>query len=117
LRGWPWHCRDRLPAPISRRQYAKLGPISLRRERRPRCATAKRNQALPLRRAIADLLADPFRGHALHLDLSGFRSYRVKGYRVLYLINGRDACMEIYYVGRRRDVYESFLALLAKNNR
>ena len=70
-----------------------------------------------VRRAIADLLADPFRGHALHVDLSGFRSYRVKGYRVLYQINDRDACVEVYYVGRRRDVYESFQALLAKNNR
>ncbi|MDQ3583389.1 MAG: type II toxin-antitoxin system RelE/ParE family toxin, partial [Pseudomonadota bacterium] len=70
-----------------------------------------------IRRAIADLLADPFRGHALHADLSGFRSYRVKGYRVLYQINDRDACVEVYYVGRRRNVYESFQALLAKNNR
>lgn len=70
-----------------------------------------------IRRAIADLLADPFRGHALHVDLSGFRSYRVKGYRVLYQINDRDACVEVYYVGRRRNVYESFQALLAKNNR
>ncbi len=70
-----------------------------------------------VRRAIADLLADPFRGHPLHLDLSGFRSYRVKGYRVLYPINDRDAVVEVHYVGRRRDVYESFQALLAKNDR
>ncbi|MCA1853284.1 MAG: type II toxin-antitoxin system RelE/ParE family toxin, partial [Beggiatoa sp.] len=70
-----------------------------------------------VRRAIADLLADPFRGHALHFDLSGFRSYRVKGYRVLYQINDRDAFVEIHYLGRRRDIYESLHALLAKNNR
>lgn len=69
-----------------------------------------------VRRAIADLLADPLRGHALHADLSRFRSYRVKGYRVLYQINDRDAVVEVHYVGRRRDVYESFQALLAKND-
>lgn len=68
-----------------------------------------------VRRAIADLLADPLRGYALHADLSGFRSYRVKGYRVLYQFNDRDAVVEVHYVGRRRDVYESFQALLAKN--
>jgi len=39
-----------------------------------------------VRRALADLLADPLRGHELRLDLAGFRSYRVKGYRILYQI-------------------------------
>lgn len=70
-----------------------------------------------VRRAIADLLADPLRGRALQLDLSAFRSYRVKGYRILYQINDLDSFVEIHYVGRRRDVYESFQALLAKEGR
>jgi len=33
---------------------------------------------------------------------------------VLYQINDRDGFLEIYYVGRRRDVYESFQAFLAE---
>lgn len=66
-----------------------------------------------VRQALRDLLDNPLIGHELHLNLSGFRSYRVKGYRVLYQIDDRDGFLEIYYVGRRRDVYESFQAFLA----
>jgi mRNA interferase RelE/StbE len=69
-----------------------------------------------VRRAIADLLADPLLGHELWLDLSGFRSYRARGYHVLYQINDLDAFLEVHYVGRRRDVYESFQAILAEKN-
>jgi mRNA interferase RelE/StbE len=67
-----------------------------------------------VRQAIQDLLANPLLGHELRMDLAGFRSYQVKGYRVLYQINDRDAFLEVYYVGRRRDVYESFQAFLAE---
>ncbi|MGH8522757.1 MAG: type II toxin-antitoxin system RelE family toxin [Gammaproteobacteria bacterium] len=66
-----------------------------------------------VRQALRDLLDNPLIGHELRLNLSGFRSYRVKGYRVLYQIDDRDGFLEIYYVGRRRDVYESFQAFLA----
>ncbi len=67
-----------------------------------------------VRQAIRDLLDNPLIGHELHFDLSGFRSYRVKGYRMLYQINDRNGILEIYYVGRRRDVYESFQAFLTE---
>ncbi len=67
-----------------------------------------------VRQAVRDLLDNPLIGHELRLNLSGFRSYRVKGYRVLYQINDRDGFLEIYYVGRRRDVYESFQVFLAE---
>lgn len=62
-----------------------------------------------VRQAIRDLRDNPLLGHELHL--SAFRSYRVKGYRVLYQVNG---FLEVYYVGRRRDVYESLQAFLAE---
>jgi addiction module RelE/StbE family toxin len=66
-----------------------------------------------IRNAIRDLLANPLRCHELHFELSGFRSYRVKGYRVIYQINDAEGFLDIHYVGRRRDVYESFHSLLS----
>jgi addiction module RelE/StbE family toxin len=51
-----------------------------------------------VRQAVRDLLDNPLIGHELRLNLSGFRSYRVKGYRVLYQINDRNGFLEIYYV-------------------
>jgi mRNA interferase RelE/StbE len=67
-----------------------------------------------VRQAVRDLLDNPLIGHELRLNLSGFRSYRVKGYRVLYQINDRDGFLETYYVGRRRDIYESFQVFLTE---
>ncbi len=67
-----------------------------------------------IRNAIRELLANPLRGHELHFELSGFRSYRVKGYRVIYQINDTEGFLDIHYVGRRRDVYESFQSILAE---
>ena len=67
-----------------------------------------------VRKAIRDLLDNPFLGHELHMELSGFRSYRLKGYRVIYQINDHEGFLDIHYVGRRRDVYESFQSLLAE---
>jgi addiction module RelE/StbE family toxin len=65
-----------------------------------------------IRKGIRDLLEDPLLGHELRFDLSSFRSYRVKSYRILYQHNERENFMEVYYVGHRRDVYESFRSLL-----
>ena len=65
-----------------------------------------------VRNGIRTLLENPLQGHELHLELSGFRSYRIKNYRVLYQINNHESFIEVYFVGHRRDVYESFRALL-----
>lgn len=65
-----------------------------------------------IRDGIRNLLGDPLLGHELRFDLSGFRSFRVKNYRILYQLNEQEGFIEIYYVGHRRDVYESLRALL-----
>lgn len=67
-----------------------------------------------VRQAIRDLLDNPLLGHELRLDLSGFRSYRIKGYRILYQIDDGDGFLAVYYVGRRRNVYEDFRTFLAE---
>jgi mRNA interferase RelE/StbE len=65
-----------------------------------------------VRKGIRTLLENPLLGHELQLDLSGFRSYRIRNYRVVYQINSHENFLEVYFVGHRRDVYESFRALL-----
>ena len=65
-----------------------------------------------IRNGVRTLLENPLQGHELHLELSGFRSYRIKNYRVLYQINHQEGFIEVYFVGHRRNVYESFRALL-----
>ena len=64
------------------------------------------------RDGVPALLENPLEGHELYLELSGFRSYRLRNYRVLYQINDPEHFIEVYFVGHRRDVYESFRALL-----
>lgn len=67
-----------------------------------------------IRTGISDILKDPLLGRELQLELSGFRSLRVRRYRIIYRINEEQSYVEIHYVGPRRDVYESFRDLLAE---
>jgi mRNA interferase RelE/StbE len=67
-----------------------------------------------IKAAIKDLQADPHAGHDLEEELSGFKSFRVKRYRVVYKINEEENTLDIYYAGHRRDVYEQFRLMLAK---
>ena len=65
-----------------------------------------------IRGGMRALLENPLIGHELRLELSGFRSHRIKNYRILYQINDHESFVEVHFVGHRRDVYESFRALL-----
>ncbi len=47
-------------------------------------------------------------------ELAGFRSLRVSRYRVIYRVGESERVLEIHLVGVRRDVYETFRALLQK---
>lgn len=66
-----------------------------------------------VRRGIDELMKAPLAGHELQFELSGFRSFRVSRYRIIYRINEDHSCIEIHYVGPRRDIYESFRELLS----
>jgi len=46
--------------------------------------------------------------------LSGFKSYKLKRYRVIYKFSEEDNVVQVYYIGHRRDVYEQFQTLLKK---
>ena len=65
-----------------------------------------------IREAIRTLLQSPLMGHALQHELSGFRSHRVRTYRLIYQINDEDRTVDVLFVGPRRNVYEELRLLL-----
>lgn len=67
-----------------------------------------------VKEAIEQIREEPFSGHELQGDLSGFRSYKSKRYRIVYRVNESEKTIEVYHVGHRRDVYEQFRRLLAR---
>ena len=67
-----------------------------------------------IKAALKDLQTDTHAGHDLEEELSGFKSFRVKRYRIVYKINEEQNTLDIYYAGHRRNVYEQFRMMLAK---
>ncbi|MBM4299685.1 MAG: type II toxin-antitoxin system mRNA interferase toxin, RelE/StbE family [Deltaproteobacteria bacterium] len=86
----------------------------------PECA--RRIAKLPpeikrlVRSNIDSLLKNPTSGTELTGDLEGYRSLRVRRYRIIYRINDAAHYLEFYHVGHRRDVYETLRSLLADRN-
>ena len=68
------------------------------------------------RSTIEALLAKPKMGMELTGELDGYRSYRLRRFRIIYRINEEDSCLEVYHVGHRRDVYETLRSLLSRRN-
>ena len=64
--------------------------------------------------ALNELRQALYSGHDLQEELSGFKSYRSKKYRILYRVNEDEYIIEIYYIGHRKDVYEQFRRLLSQ---
>ena len=62
--------------------------------------------------AIRSLLSAPLLGRELQFELSGYHSYRVRTYRIIYRINDEDAMLDVVFIGPRRTVYEELKALL-----
>jgi mRNA interferase RelE/StbE len=67
-----------------------------------------------IREAIRALASDPFRGHPLTLELTGFRSLRISRYRVIYRIQEAERTVEIHLAGVRKDIYEVFREFLER---
>ena len=66
-----------------------------------------------IKEGLTELRQNPYLGHVLQQELSGFKSYKIKRYRILYDINEEEGAIQVYYVGHRRDVYEQFRDLLS----
>ena len=67
-----------------------------------------------LKQALNGLRQNPYAGKDLQEELSGFKSHRIKRYRVIYAVNEEENHIEIYYIGRRSDVYDQFRRLLTE---
>ena len=65
-----------------------------------------------IKSGLDELRANPFLGDDLQQELSGFKSYKIKRYRVLYVVDEEEEVIQVYYVGHRRDIYEQFRDLL-----
>jgi len=67
-----------------------------------------------LKQALNELQNNPYTGKDLQAELFGFKSLRLKKNRVIYAISEENNFIEIYYIGRRSDVYEQFQRLLTE---
>ena len=67
-----------------------------------------------IRSALDEVRQNPHQGRDLQDELAGFKSYRIKRYRIVYQLNEERSSIDIYYLGHRRDVYEHFRTLLNK---
>lgn len=65
-----------------------------------------------LKQALNELQQNPYTGKDLQEELFGFKSLRLKKYRVIYTVSEKNNYIEIYYIGHRSDVYEQFRRLL-----
>ena len=65
-----------------------------------------------IRAAIRTLLDAPLAGHSLQQELFGYRSYRVRSYRIIYRLNDEERMIDVVFIGPRRNVYEELLSLV-----
>ena len=65
-----------------------------------------------LKQALNELRQTSYIGKDLQEELYGFKSLRSNKYRIIYAVSEKANYIEIYHIGRRRDVYEQFRRLL-----
>ena len=65
-----------------------------------------------IKQVLTELLQNPHTGKDLQEEFSGFKSLRLKQYRIIYNIDEGKKFVQIYHIGRREDVYEQFKRLL-----
>ena len=65
-----------------------------------------------LKQSLNELRRDPYIGKDLQEELSGFKLLRQNKYRIIYNINEEEKIIQIFYIGRRKDIYEQFRKLL-----
>ena len=65
--------------------------------------------------SIEKLQESPFSGKFLEKELSGYRSIRMKRFRIIYKIDENEHKVEIHYFGHRKDIYELFRDSLSKD--
>ena len=69
-----------------------------------------------IKNGLKDLRKSPDAGGNLQEKLSGFKSYKLKRYRVIYKMIEENKEIHTYYIVHRSDVYEQFQILLNKHS-
>ena len=64
--------------------------------------------------ALHGIRKNPYSGKELQQELSGFKSLRMKQHLIIYDVDDDRQSIQVYYVGRRRDVYEQYRRLLTQ---
>lgn len=67
-----------------------------------------------IKSALKELQKNVHAGDDLQEELVGFKSYKIKRYRIIYRYNEDENSIDVYYVGHRTDVYEQFREILMK---
>jgi mRNA interferase RelE/StbE len=66
--------------------------------------------------ALKELAENPDLGKELQTELSSFRSYRFKRYRIVYSVDAKNKFVVVWAIGHRRDIYEHLGERLLQNN-
>ena len=67
-----------------------------------------------IRSALHTILEEPLTGKPLRDELEGFRSYRVKRYRIVYRISPDSKHLEIIALGPRKNIYEETFRIISR---
>ena len=65
-----------------------------------------------IKQALDELRKNPYAGSDLQEELYGFKSFKLKRFRVLYKIIEEENIIQIFHIGHRKDVHEQFRRLL-----
>lgn len=57
--------------------------------------------------ALKELAENPYLGKELQTELSGFWSYRLLRYRIVFKANTQKKNIIVWAIGHRRDIYET----------
>lgn len=66
-----------------------------------------------VKRAFNEICNDPHTGKALKQELSGFRSFRIKRFRIIYKISSKKR-IDIVAIGPRKYIYEETFHIIKK---
>ncbi len=69
-----------------------------------------------IRFAIDELRKNPLLGDDLQEELSGFKSYKPRRYRIIYKFDEESNTINVYFVGHRKDVYQQLGQMLKELN-
>lgn len=65
-----------------------------------------------IRKALEKLSTTPYLGKPLSGPLSGYWSYRVGNYRIIYRIEEQELIVYVFGVGHRGEIYQSLKSIL-----